>query len=433
MNPMTFIINKTKFNVFISTLNFVLSFIGFLLATSIFLPAVSNMEGITQKVTVPYRAFALLISLIVILVNYRTPFRKLSLPVTAVLLFWVILIIRIIYDVLYSGVHLKGTSQLWFYIFLICIPGFFSVMVSYKSIDLDKSLWWIFILTAMTMVLTLFSNQALLIGTNEVSGRQGGNAAISTIAFGHFGTSSILLGLFALFKKDIKTYLKIISIPLIILGTFCMLRAGSRGPVMALLVVVFFWVFSSQKNLGLSILKLLVIAVITVIFTDFLLTLIGNISPIIESRLRVTIYEGSTGGRDPYYTHAVKAFLDSPVWGKQFALYFPDKTFDYAHNILLDALMGLGLIGGILLTYFLAVAIKKTYLAIKYKDRHYWIFLILLQQIVFNMLSSSFYYNPLLSVLLVFIFFKYQDDDPGNPLVDTEPVTTLESNHSPAQ
>jgi len=50
-----------KINTFLVTLNFVLMFIGYQLATSLFLPVSSDIEGISRTVTVPYRAFALLI------------------------------------------------------------------------------------------------------------------------------------------------------------------------------------------------------------------------------------------------------------------------------------------------------------------------------------------------------------------------------------
>lgn len=402
-------INKTKLNIFLSTLNFVLCFIGFQLVTSLFLPAISNIEGVTRAVTIPYRVIALSLSLLVIIINFRKSINSFPTPLMVLLFYWVILIIRMTYDVfIRSDVHFSNTSQIWFFVFGICLPAVHSIIVSYRYIDLDKSFWWIIALTSLTLVLTLFSNQALLFSLTEANGRQGGNAAISTIAFGHFGTTSIILGLYTLIKKKLNLLLKVLTILLILFGFYCMLRAGSRGPVMALIVVLFFWLFSHEKNFFRGIIILIFISVLTLILLDQILVLMGNISPLIEERLRLSIYKGSTGGRDPYYASAINAFLDSPIWGKQFVLFFADGSFDYSHNILLDALMGLGIIGGAALIYFLGIALKKSYYLIKNKDPHFWICLLLIQQIMFNMVSSAFYYNQLLSVLLVFIFLKYR-------------------------
>jgi O-antigen ligase len=408
-------ISKYNLNVFLSTLNFVLCFVGFQFATSLFLPAVSDMEDITRSVTVPYRAFALFLSLLVIMINILKKSNSYPIVLKVFLFFWGILVIRVFYDVfIRTDIRLGDTSQVWFYIFGICIPAVFSIIKSYTYINLEKSFWWVLVLTAVSLVLTLFSNQALLVGVDELNGRQGGNAAISTIAFGHFGTTSVILGLYTFLEKKLNWFYKVLIILLILLGFFSMLRAGSRGPVMALGVVLFFWLFSRVKNPFLAIFTLLIVGLFTVILMDQILLVMGDISPIMEERLRQSIYEGSTGGRDPYYSAAVEAFYDSPILGKQFVLIFPDGTFDYSHNLILDALMGLGVIGGGILFYFLGVAFKKSYYLIKKKDPHFWIGLLLIQQVMANMVSSAFYYNQLLSVLLVFVFLKYRRSLPFN-------------------
>src|SRR5690554_2275483 len=91
-------IKKSKLNTFFSNLNFVLIFVGYQLATSLFLPVSSDIEGISRTVTVPYRAIALLISLIVILLNLTTKIGKSHLAIHVLRFFWIALILRIFYD-----------------------------------------------------------------------------------------------------------------------------------------------------------------------------------------------------------------------------------------------------------------------------------------------------------------------------------------------
>ena len=106
------------------------------------------------------------------------------------------------------------------------MPSFYSIIKSYDYIDLEKSFFWVLILISVTLILTLLSNQALLVGADELSGRQGGNAAISTISFGHFGTTIIVLGVYMFTQRKVNLLLKIFVVFLILLGFFAMIRSG---------------------------------------------------------------------------------------------------------------------------------------------------------------------------------------------------------------
>ena len=71
--------------------------------------------------------------------------------------------------------------------------------------------------------------------------------------------------------------------------------------------------------------------------------------------------------------------------------------------------MGLGFLGGIAMIYILWIAIKNSYVMIKNNDPHFWICLVLIQQIVLNMFSGAIYYNQLFNVLLTFVFLYNAD------------------------
>ena len=136
---------------------------------------------------------------------------------------------------------------------------------------------------------------------------------------------------------------------------------------------------------------------------DYILEFMGRYSPIIETRLRLTVEEGEMTGRDILYKQAFDLFLDSPILGSQFA-FFAERGTYYSHNIILDALMGLGIIGGWMLVYMLVRSLKVSYQLIKKGDTSFWICLILMQQIFSSMTSGAFYQNQLLSVLLAYMF-----------------------------
>lgn len=404
----------SKLNIFLSTLNFVLCFVGYQLATSLFLPVSADLEGISRTVTVPYRAFALFISLLVIFLNIRKKVGKIHPAMKVLWIYWFALIIRIFYDTnIRIDVHVKDTVQLWMYIFGICLPAMFSVMISYRFIDLDKALKWIFLGVVLTMMLSLFNNPALLMHADEITERMKGNLALNTISFGHLGTMGIVLSLFILSRGRVSTIKKIGLIAVMLLSFFIMTRAASRSPIVALVVILLFWLFARGKNVVLGVSIAAIAFCLLIVFIEPILNFMGNISPVLELRLRASIFEGDTSARNPLYEQAFHAFLNNPIVGEQFALFDNFGGFAYSHNIVLDSLMGLGLLGGIAMIYILWIAIKNSYTMIKNNDPHFWICLILIQQIVFNMFSGAIYYNQLLNVLFTFVFLYYPNNKPN--------------------
>jgi len=409
MVRVNFTLSKNKLNVFLSTLNFIFFFIGFQLVTNIFLPSYSDIEGVSRSVSIPYRAFALGLSLLVIVINIHRIPRLWPLSLKVFLFFWVILILRLCYDdFIRTDISLGDTSLIWLYILGICVPAFLSILVSYNYVDLEKSFLFIIIASGISLLIPIFSNQALYFGAVDLRGRQGGSLATSTIAFGHFGATAVILGIYALLYRKINFIYKFSIMLLILLGFFVILVSGSRGPILALVVVFTFWIFAYIRRPSDAVLSVIFLLISTLIFMDYLLNIMGNISPIMESRLRASIYDGDTSNRSTIYGQAMDIFFNNPILGNQLLIVYSDGRVEYAHNMLVDALMGLGIVGGISMTYFLIQVLKQSYRLIHQRDSHFWLVLLLIQQITSNMLSSAFYYNQLLSVLLVFIFLKYR-------------------------
>lgn len=383
---------------------------GYAFFTTLLLPINSEIEGVSRSITIPYRASALFISLIVLMLNFHQPLIKNnSWPLKLLILFWGLLIVRILYDVLLvPEIYIEDKNQLFLYIFGICLLSMYSVAKSIRFINLIYSLYSIIILITITLIITLFSNEELLVSSQEVIDRKSGNLALNTIMFGHLATSLIVLCGFTVMKFRMKIHIKIIFIILILLGLFVMLRAGSRGPFIALFLIIYFFLFSITKYRLIGAFVLIIVVFLTFLFINDILGLVGRISPVIQTRLENTIYEGEYGGRDNLFSEALNIFYENPMLGKQFAFITEDGRYINSHNIVLDALMGLGIFGGIILISILISGIKKAYNLVKSHNPHFWIALLLIQQIVSGMSSGAFYQDQLLSVLLVYIFLHPQ-------------------------
>ena len=93
----------------------------------------------------------------------------------------------------------------------------------------------------------------------------------------------------------------------------------------------------------------------------------------------------------------------SPVTGDRFAIIHADGKFIYSHNMLLDALMGTGIIGGLVFAAMYVSSITDSYRIAKHDLSYLWIVLILIQHITAGMTSSAFYLKPVITALIIFV------------------------------
>lgn len=400
----------SKVNKFLCTANFVSIFVGFFLVTSALLPANTLDDSLVRSVTLPYRAVMLIVAILIIFLNFTKIDRsRYPLSFVAFLLFWMLFIIRISYDSIRQDIDVGNTFMTWVYIFGICMPTIFSLLVSIKVIDFQKAFWWILIMTGVTFLFIILKNTAMFGLDAGIVGRHQGNAAVSSISFGHFGATALILSVYALNYKNTTFLSKLALLAIIFISLFFVLRAGSRGPLLALVIVFIFFYFARIKRLFESLVAVLIALFILNLSTNLIIEGIGTISPLLEARLMATFEESGFGSRDRYYAAAIDLFLKSPVWGSQYLINFSDGSApDYAHNILLDSLMATGILGTILLLYFLYIGLMKSNYLLKKGHPDGWLALLLVQQISFNMTSGAFYLNPTLSALLVVILLNHR-------------------------
>ncbi len=400
-------LSQIKLNTFFSTFNLILCFVGYQLATTLFSSFIPVFEA-SRLVTVPYRAFALLICLITIFLNFKSKL-SLNLTVKILFIFWLLLLIRFFYDMYFrTDVYVFSDKKLQTILYMIpmtLIP-MYSVMKSYKSINFNKLLSWTYILFTFSICMTFFSNVSF---QEESMDRLNANNALNAINAGHFGLTVLLLSFYFLISKKL-IIIKKIGICLIgIIALLIMFRAGSRGPILALIGVVAVWILGASKKKILNITIFLFFCFLGYIFIDYIFQFIGYISPLLEARLNIGNVEEQLYGRDNLLTIAFNCFLGNPIFGKNFAIYWGDGTMIYAHNIFFDSLMQLGIIGGVMMIYILWKSVAKIIKLINIRSSYFWIGLILMQYIMGVMVSGAIYETPLISILIVLLFMPLDE------------------------
>lgn len=397
---------------YLSTFNFVLIIVGYPLITTLFLPDLhEKAEGdvtVTRLVTVPFRATVLALSLIIIILNWRDRLR-INTPILLYFLFWFMLSFRMLYDLqIRTDIYIDPSvvQNQFSYAYLVCLLPAIAVFRSTRYIDFD----WAFrgILCGYILLVPILAiNSPVLFSTEDTGGRRlFGNIAMNPISLGRTGTIMILLAIFWI-NRTKQLWYRIAASILILAGIFVLLRSGSRSPLFALVVCMTLYLISRSKSPISAALVTCTIIVVFFLTKDLLFNVIDKISPVMASRLslsgNVSEFNEISTGRFTLYGIAIEKFLTHPVLGDTYAIVFPGGWLSYSHNIVLDAFMGLGLFGGIILIMILVYALWESCQMIYQRHPYYWIGLLYISYVTIHMFSGCFYQADVLNSLLVLI------------------------------
>lgn len=388
---------ESKLNTFFSTLSVVLVLFGYQFVTTLF--GSSMTVDNSRTVTLPFRVLALGVLVVTWYLNRNTPINTKDLKILWV--YWALLFTRMIYDLFLRTDIPPISSDQRNVIFLLSISQAFlpSIVFSkcYKYIDFDKLLTWSFILTQASVLIAMYINtSAFITGDVETGERLTANVALNSISTGVLGLMAIIVAVAFLRRRKALFILKLFVFLLIFIDIVFMLRAGSRGPILYGFVVMVFAIVTMTKNKAANITLLLMASVILWFSMSSLESFISDISPVLYNRLYGKSMEDQLYGRDNLYEIAFNYFLESPIWGKYFAIY-RNGVMVWTHNILIESLLQLGIIGFSLLLTIIVKSCKKVLSVGESKASYFWLALLLIVGLVGGMVSSVFYTSETIS------------------------------------
>jgi len=399
-----------KCGIFFAYLNIILSITGYNFVTTLFSRYMSFEDMSTSRlVTVPYRAFALGVALMTLLLSLKQKIH-LNKNIYLLIFLWILILIRLFYDwkirddIFVSDEYWRMT--LLFAIPITLIPSI-GVLNSIEYINFRKLLIYSFGLVALTVLLVLILNPDFL---DEATHRLYANVALNTISAGHMGLTGIILSAYLLRYEKTNLPVKILIILVMLMSGIIWLRAGSRGPILTAAVVFAVFILGVTRYKLLNLTVLLIISLICFLFFDKIIDFFGYISPIIKQRL---MSENQLLARDELYTYAINAFLDSPLVGRDFAVYKADGGAVYCHNMILDTFMQTGIFGGLIMIYLVVISFTKTIKLLESKATCGWIGLLLVQNIMGCMVSTNFYGNTLITMCMIIVFIVSDVVDEG--------------------
>lgn len=308
--------------------------------------------------------------------------------------FWVIYLFRVVYDLYYVGIRatvFPDTSDYLLNAVGVCLLP--AVAIRYAdNIDYQWVLKWFFILLFIALLISLVLNLSTPL-TEEASskGQYSGSSAMNTISYGHYGVTFALLSMF-LFNKSVVLYKKLFYVACFFFGLFIMYLAGSRSPLVALLVcLLFFQVNNTGLFKGLFVISLLTVPLI--IFSDQIIEFLSGFGGSFINRVLSTVNSGNSSGRDVLYAEAYEQFLNSPILGNAFVLQGGVGSGFYPHNMILEAFMATGVIGGIIFLIWIFQCLQTSYKLIAASNQNAWAGVLFLQYLIYAMFSQAIFSN----------------------------------------
>jgi len=100
------------------------------------------------------------------------------------------------------------------------------------------------------------------------------------------------------------------------------------------------------------------------------------------------------------FTGGIKQFMDNPIFGD----HIEERSLGfYPHNILIESLMSMGILGGLLIVGIIILSLRAVFVCLKRQGYELAIALLYVQSLVSAMVSGSIYTNSMFWYMSVFV------------------------------
>jgi len=363
-----------------------------------FFPDLLDIENRTISVT--FRILVGLVCLIIILKEKM----QINRNVNFLFLFMFLYVFRFLYETVVNG-HLIVLPILdyWGYLILGSILPMLALLTKIDDKVLSKSLKIMFVILLFINIMGLMNNQEYVLDAHgEERVRADANSGLNTITFANMALNLILASLLIMTKSRYKLFFLIpIGIAVVNMGI-----AGSRGPILQLVLIAFFFWYKNHEKI-----KLKFVIPILISLTGIIYYFSTKYDAFKMLTARFTESQTNEGGSDysrfMYLKGGWEQFLNSPFVGDSVEV----KPYGvYPHNMLVESFMSLGILGGILCIVILYVTFKKALLLLK-KEEIIWLVLIFLSNLIVTFTSGSIVNNfkfwNLAAIILTYQSTKY--------------------------
>lgn len=341
--------------------------IGFILSafiyplTAVLILSFSLPTSITNIALKLFYSILYLAIIIQYLRNYSLSFKVISLPL---LLFFLLYTVRLVFDISIRHIDFSSGSAAYVYSYFLgatFLPALM-IIICYRSLsplEIYKNLYFVLLIANLLLVWYIFSNGAssyfeLLAGRTELNSESNigtDGVFINPIQISMCGALLAIVAITnILFEKTATIFHTLFSLFNLFLGLYNLFVGASRGPLFGFITILIFIslyrIYTAPKNLKFFT-SFLLTFVLSVICYQLIINLRNNFDIFLLDRLDtfwMNLLSNTKEDRNFIYEQSISLFLNSPIIGSQYV------TIDggYPHNIIIEVLMSLGIIGIIL-------------------------------------------------------------------------------------
>ncbi|MDD2664486.1 MAG: O-antigen ligase family protein [Dechloromonas sp.] len=306
--------------------------------------------------------------------------------------FWLFYIARIFVDVS-AAPYFLSKDPLEYWVWAIGCSFFPAISLftlrSDASIEMARK-WSLILLVAAGVIVAFFGGTVSVSSSGDEfeTGRLG-LKSLNAILVGYLGGSiGIISGWQLVNSSRISIRVLIFYVICLSLGIYLLLASSSRGPLVSFVFVLFFYYFSLDFR---KILRYTPVLIGFSVFFYFAALYLGeNAGFSIISR----VVQGASGddvnvsSRATAFYSGLNQFIDNPFFGSS----LEDKDLrTYPHNVIVEAFMSTGLIGGLAFIFVIIYSVIASWLVISKKLYSGWVVLIYLQYLVGAQFSGAIY------------------------------------------
>ncbi|WP_187477624.1 O-antigen ligase family protein [Amniculibacterium sp. G2-70] len=337
---------------FIMYMNFFM-FSGYYLGLALILTT-GNVE-LSKFYSLPVRVLQLVIAIITIIHLNGLRF-KIRQTDFYVFLFFIFYLLKVLYtEMITDKIPLHN---LWYYYIFYFLFFNYSVYIFFRNINVKKYLHLIVKTQLiagflMALVVIIFYRDILFAGEG---GRFGANiegnddVILSPLAISYAGALniSLLIPYLSYNFKNLNIINKIIHVVNFLLSMFLFVLGSTRGALVVVILSVILFIFSQT---GFKKVKYVLLMIPIIPLFYFFLEFTGSS---LLDRINRTIENQDMSGRDRLWNEAINEFLKYPIFGGKI-----EVSGFYPHNIILEILMGTGIVGAALFILILISTFTK--------------------------------------------------------------------------
>lgn len=313
-------------------------------------------------------------------------------PFLIFLFFWCVYSVRIAYDTILNA-HELGSSPALYFNFAILLSfittiGCFTKVAFWKWKHFVKVLFMVLIILNVLIVISVVTAPTDYI--IERGFRFEGNERLNPITSGMIAAFLLVLIFVKVHNGQISKKTALFFLLLAALSVVNLVTTLSKGPILFAVLSMLFILFRLLTKGALKTVAIIAVGVIGVGSIMSYFGIVDIVNLVLERFIGIGERDESTAERILLYSNAWKQFLAAPLTGD----FLEERVLRiYPHNMILEALMALGIFGGLLFLLYYIISSLRIVIVILRTNVHI-VSLIVFYGFISSMISGSLSMGP---------------------------------------